>query len=58
MARERKAEARVTTAKALRDLSFGRSERLVRINPVESDLAADDLEGVGAPDTLPDALTP
>ncbi len=42
----RKAEARRTIAAALGELDFGRSERLVRINPVGSGLEAEDLEAV------------
>lgn len=43
VALNRKAEARATIASALHDLDFGRSERLVRINPVGSGLEHDDL---------------
>lgn len=39
-----KPAARATTAAALRELDFGRSERLVRINPVDSGLHLPDLE--------------
>ena len=46
VALNRKAEARATIAAALRDLDFGRSERLVRINPVGSGLEHDDLAAV------------
>jgi citrate lyase beta subunit len=42
----RKLEARQTIAGALGELDFGRSERLVRINPVGSGLEADDLETI------------
>ena len=42
----RKAEARATIAEALRTLRFGRSERLVRINPIGSGLEEDDLRAV------------
>ena len=47
-----KAEARRTIAAALAGLDFGRTEKLVRINPVGSGLEADDLEAVlpGRPD--------
>lgn len=38
-----KADARAGVAAALRELDFGRSERLVRINPVGSGLEMDDL---------------
>jgi citrate lyase beta subunit len=45
VALNRKAEARATITNALRDLDFGRSERMVRINPIgsgheQADLAA------------------
>src|SRR5512135_942454 len=46
VALNRKLEARATTASALRDLDFGRSERLVRINPIGSGLQQDDLNAV------------
>ena len=46
VARNRKAEARETIVKALNTLDFGRSERLVRINPVGSGLETDDLAAV------------
>jgi citrate lyase subunit beta-like protein len=46
VALNRKAEARRTIAAALRELDFGRAERLVRINPVGSGLEAEDLEMV------------
>ena len=42
----RKAEARQLVARALSELDFGRSERLVRINPVGSGLETEDLEAV------------
>ena len=41
-----KAKARKTAAEALRTLDFGTSERLVRINPVGSPYALDDLRAV------------
>src|SRR5574340_1072425 len=46
VALNRKAEARATIADVLGDLDFGRSERLVRINPVGSGLENDDLAAV------------
>lgn len=46
VALNRKLEARATTTSALRDLDFGRSERLVRINPTGSGLQQDDLNAV------------
>jgi citrate lyase beta subunit len=39
----RKLDARHTIAGALQTLDFGKSERLVRINPLQSGMAADDL---------------
>ncbi len=42
----RKAEARATIAKALDELSFGRSEKLARINSVGSGLEEADLDAV------------
>lgn len=42
----RKDEARQTVARALTHLDFGRSERLVRINPPGSAFAIDDLDAV------------
>jgi len=46
VALNRKAEARATIAHALQTLNFGRSERLVRINPVGSGLEEDDLQAI------------
>lgn len=43
VALDRKPAARAAIAAALREVDFGRSERLVRINPVGSGLEADDL---------------
>jgi len=42
----RKHEARLTIAEALRTLNFGRAERLVRINAVGSGLESQDLQSV------------
>jgi len=42
----RKAEARLTIARALRELDFGRSEKLARINSVGSGLEGDDIQAV------------
>ena len=42
----RKEAARETIAQALRTLDFGRSERLVRVNPVDTDLIVEDLQAV------------
>jgi citrate lyase beta subunit len=44
VAADRKAAARKTAADSLANLDFGRSERLVRINPVGSGLDAEDIE--------------
>jgi citrate lyase subunit beta-like protein len=41
---------------ALDDVSFGRSERAIRINSIQSGLAADDLRAVLTGRTLPDAV--
>jgi citrate lyase beta subunit len=46
VAASRKSEARATAVQALSQLNFGRSEKVVRINPVESGLALKDLEMV------------
>src|SRR5258708_31581195 len=43
VALNRKAEARATIREALSSVDFGRAERLVRINPANSGLEADDL---------------
>ena len=52
VALSQKDAARATTLQALQSLDFGRSERLVRINPVGSDLLAADLDATiaGHPD--------
>ena len=44
VALNRKAEARATIAAALSELSFGRTEKLVRLNPVGGSLWSDDFE--------------
>ena len=46
VALNRKAEARRTIAAALRELDFGRSEKLARINAVGSGLETEDIEAV------------
>ena len=53
-----KAEARHTIVEALLSLDFGRSERLVRINPVGSGLETSDLQAVLAagPNVRPDGV--
>jgi citrate lyase beta subunit len=50
----RKNAARETIAAALRELNFGRAERLVRINPVGSGMEEDDLRAVL--DARPDGI--
>jgi len=52
VALNRKEDARRTTRDALKDLDFGGTERLVRINPVQCDWWEDDLTGTieGRPD--------
>src|SRR5512136_298463 len=54
VALNRKAEARTTILEALRSLDFGRSEKIVRINPVGSGLETDDLRAIlpGRPDGI------
>ncbi len=44
VALNRKVEARQTVVQALQTIDFGRTERLIRINPVGSGLEADDLK--------------
>jgi len=46
VALNRKVEARAAIARALQELDFGRSERLVRINAVGSGLEKEDIESV------------
>lgn len=46
VARNRKGEARATIARTLQELDFGRSEKLARINAVDSGLEKDDIEAV------------
>ena len=46
VALNRKDEARATVVKALQELEFGSTERLVRINPIRSGLEAEDLESI------------
>jgi citrate lyase beta subunit len=46
VALNRKADARSTIVQALQTLDFGRSERLVRVNPVGSELIEEDLKAV------------
>jgi citrate lyase beta subunit len=54
VALSRKAEARTTIPAALRELDFGRAERLARINPIGSGMEADDL--VAALEGRPDGI--
>ena len=53
VALSQKDAARATTLQVLQSLDFGRSERLVRVNPVGSDLLAADLDATiaGQPDS-------
>ena len=46
VAANKKTEARATIVKALRELDFGRSEKLARINAVGSGLEQDDIQSV------------
>jgi len=46
VALNKKAEARATIAKALRELNFGASEKLARINSIGSGFEKDDIEAV------------
>src|SRR5512135_1817528 len=46
VALNRKADARSTIVQALQTLDFGRSERIVRVNPVGSGLIEEDLKAV------------
>jgi citrate lyase beta subunit len=52
----RKAEARAGAIRALNDLAFGRRERVVRVNGLESPWGADDLAALRGVDPLPDAI--
>ncbi|MBP7687079.1 MAG: CoA ester lyase [Thermoflexales bacterium] len=54
VALSRKEAARATIATALSDLDFGRSEKIVRLNPIGSGLEFDDLSAILAlqPDSL------
>ena len=54
VAADRKGEARAAVAHALGAIDFGRSERLVRINPIGGGLAAADLKAIRK--TPPDGL--
>jgi citrate lyase beta subunit len=46
VALNRKVEARQAVVKALQSIDFGRSEKLVRINPIDSSLEVDDLNAI------------
>lgn len=46
VAASKKADARLTIAKALQELNFGKSEKLARINAVGSGLEKDDIQAV------------
>jgi len=54
VAQNRKAEARISIAAALRNLPFGASEKLARINPVGSGLEKEDIEAalISRPDGI------
>lgn len=52
----RKQEAREISVAALARCDFGASERIVRINPIDSGLERDDLLSLGAGPRLPDAI--
>lgn len=52
----RKQEARVTSFTAIDECDFGRSERIVRVNPIGSDLEEDDLAALTSAPRLPDAV--
>ena len=58
VALDRKAEARSTIAEALLTIDFGKSEKLVRVNPVGSGLEEADLDAVLAagPDIRPEGI--
>ena len=51
---EQKENARQLVSTALRDINFGRTERLVRINAVETDFFAADLDVIAA--RIPDGI--
>lgn len=52
----RKEEARREALRAIAELDFGTTERLLRINPIETELGENDLEALEAAEVLPDAL--
>ncbi|EFN58595.1 hypothetical protein CHLNCDRAFT_29893 [Chlorella variabilis] len=56
VAGSRKEAARDVAVKALAQVSFGRSERAVRVNSIQSGLCEDDLRAVLTGEALPDAL--
>lgn len=56
VADSRKEDARNSIVQLLSELDFGRSERAVRINPVASGLADEDLRALFTGKTLPDVL--
>lgn len=51
-----KDEARGTIVRLLGELDFGRSERAVRINPLSSGIAEEDLKALLSAPKMPDAL--
>lgn len=52
----KKPEARATTLAALARVDFGRSERIVRVNPIGSGLEPDDFAALASAPTPPDAI--
>jgi citrate lyase beta subunit len=52
----RKEEARAIAQDALKELDFGRSERLIRINAFDSGLYKEDLDEIGGYPQLPDGI--
>jgi len=51
-----KGKARASALRALRELSFGRRERIVRINALSSPWGADDLAALSEADVKPDTI--
>ena len=56
VALSRKADARRTVQRALADVDFGRSERLVRVNAVGSSLFVEDMQDAFGEDARPDSV--
>ncbi len=55
-AQNKKAEAREVAVSALAEVDFGKSERIVRINPIGSGLENDDLRALAAAKRPPNAI--